>query len=1359
MKKLNLLLSLILLLILVDSKAGLPVNWKEVPNPGGGKINSRAACVASNSSIEQNINNVRARLLGGGDVWWDGKTIAKYVVPKVPAGQPEVSSIYAGAVWIGGKDDANNIKLAAMTYRSSGTDFWPGPLDPTDGSTNDTMCSHWDHHWRVLSSNIDLHLKNYQIATKLNQSYNCDKIPLDVKSWPAKGNPYFFELNKFELPTTSQGLAPFFDRNGDDLYDPCDGDYPIIEIRDCENNIYPSNGEMIYWIYNDAGNVHSHSKGSEAIHMEVQVQAFAYATADELNNMTFQRYKLINRATGLIRDCYFAMWLDPDLGCASDDYIGCDTTRSLMYVYNQDAQDGSTGCNCGSTPTYCDKIPMLGCDYFRGPLIINIDSIGNPIDTIKSGRMTSFTYYINGGGIVGPPGSDPSSSNEYYNYITGRWKDGTRLTYGGLGYNPSSSNFVNYAFIDEPCDNKGWSMASTSFPGQDFRTLQATGPLTLLPGQVNELIIGLPWVPDVQYPKPCIEQLQQADDIAQGLFDNCFKLPVGPDAPDLDFIELNNELVMIMTNDSVVSNNAFEAYKEPVLGAPKTASDTLYRFEGYRVYQLASSSVGYSPTELADPDKARIVVQVDVKNKVKEIYNWSAIKDPISGEFIWIPEQKTLGKAKDEGTRHIFQFTEDQFAQNDKRLINNKKYYYMAIAYGYNSYAPFDSKSGVGQKAPFIQGIRNVKTYAPIPRPIVDRTLKASYNEGIEITRLDGTGTGNGFLDISDSMRDKILSGTNENKITYLPGKGPFELKVFNPLDIKDGEFELAIIDKNVSDTILDTKSAYWRLIRLNSKDTVLSEGTIEKFNEQVIAKYGFSIAMGQVDEPGSQVFEDKTNGAIGGTTTYLDANKAEWLNANVDGSIKIGTQTVGGAQFKSIANQDALDVDINLDPSRGLSKLGPFQPYGLCDYRGRVTQGSNIPYITPGWMLESTFGPVSRGVMSNLNNVDIVFTSDKSKWSRCVVVETANVFYTNKKNASNALTNFYLGLETEKNPDGKVPLQFDLRGKYSVGKNDGNSDGLPDEDNLTDPVTGKRLYGMGWFPGYAIDVESGQRLNIFFGENSCYRPEIPIGDPLLKNGSDMLWNPNSSIFDNLAGNNAYGQYFGGQHYIYVSRTPYDECENLRKVLSGTNKSLKAVQLKNITWTCMPITNPNTAMLPLGNGASGLIPNDAIVKMRVANSYLVEKGTGANNFYPTYIFSIKDKEAQPLVSATINSALDLINVVPNPYYGFSAYENTQFQNIIKITNLPAKCKVTIYSLDGQFIKQYTRNEVGESNAARSNAPLSSKQITPALEWDLKNSKGIPVSSGVYIIHITADGLGERVIKWFGVARQFDPSGL
>ena len=60
---------------------------------------------------------------------------------------------------------------------------------------------------------------------------------------------------------------------------------------------------------------------------------------------------------------------------------------------------------------------------------------------------------------------------------------------------------------------------------------------------------------------------------------------------------------------------------------------------------------------------------------------------------------------------------------------------------------------------------------------------------------------------------------------------------------------------------------------------------------------------------------------------------------------------------------------------------------------------------------------------------------------------------------------------------------------------------------------------------------------------------------------------------------------------------------------------------------------------------------------------------------------------------------------------------------------------------------------------RNNPPVLQTQVTPAIEWDLKNAKGIPIASGVYLIHIDAPGLGERVIKWFGVNRKFDPTGL
>ena len=200
----------------------------------------------------------------------------------------------------------------------------------------------------------------------------------------------------------------------------------------------------------------------------------------------------------------------------------------------------------------------------------------------------------------------------------------------------------------------------------------------------------------------------------------------------------------------------------------------------------------------------------------------------------------------------------------------------------------------------------------------------------------------------------------------------------------------------------------------------------------------------------------------------------------------------------------------------------------------------------------------------------------------------------------------------------------------------------------------------------------------------------------------------------------------------------------------------KVRALDNITWA-------GILMLPEGaemrSYADGLIPNDAVVKLRVDNPYEVEEGTGAFNGYPTYRISIGNAEAELISSEQdINEALKAINVVPNPYYGYSAYETSQFTNIIKITNLPANCTVTIYSLDGRFIRQYIRNETGDPIRGNNRA-IQQRQISPALEWDLKNNKGIPVASGVYLMHIDAPGLGERVIKWFGVQRQFDPSGL
>ncbi|MFT7452784.1 MAG: hypothetical protein ACI9VN_003520, partial [Patescibacteria group bacterium] len=149
-----------------------------------------------------------------------------------------------------------------------------------------------------------------------------------------------------------------------------------------------------------------------------------------------------------------------------------------------------------------------------------------------------------------------------------------------------------------------------------------------------------------------------------------------------------------------------------------------------------------------------------------------------------------------------------------------------------------------------------------------------------------------------------------------------------------------------------------------------------------------------------------------------------------------------------------------------------------------------------------------------------------------------------------------------------------------------------------------------------------------------------------------------------------------------------------------------------------------------------------------------------NNGNPSYLFNTRGLGPTEVTSdEEKDTALDAISVVPNPYYGFSDYETDQFSNIVKITNLPAKATITIYSLEGKFIRQYVRDEQEMSTVGESNPSVRNRQYLPDLEWDLKNNAGIPVASGVYLIHVSADGLGERTLKWFGVARQFDPSGL
>jgi hypothetical protein len=80
-----------------------------------------------------------------------------------------------------------------------------------------------------------------------------------------------------------------------------------------------------------------------------------------------------------------------------------------------------------------------------------------------------------------------------------------------------------------------------------------------------------------------------------------------------------------------------------------------------------------------------------------------------------------------------------------------------------------------------------------------------------------------------------------------------------------------------------------------------------------------------------------------------------------------------------------------------------------------------------------------------------------------------------------------------------------------------------------------------------------------------------------------------------------------------------------------------------------------------------------------------------NMNYPMYTFSTNAVAPIRNDFEKAKSDLDLINVVPNPYYAYSGYEVNQLDNRIKITNLPRKCTVTIYTISGTYIRQFTKD--------------------------------------------------------------------
>ncbi|MEQ8520807.1 MAG: T9SS C-terminal target domain-containing protein, partial [Vicingaceae bacterium] len=738
---------------------------------------SSAECAPANGLTYLNFNNVNALIETGGNMWQDRpNTASAYEVP-ANSGQ---TAIFSGSLWMGGTDANDQLKIAAVTFRQGTNDFWTGPLT-TDGSAEITpdVCSEYDRFYHITRQDVITFLAWYNCK---ETGEGCDaipegyKVPRVILEWPAHGD---------EGLGQDFYLAPFFDRDGDGIYDPENsGDYPYYDLNgdiDCRavRDIRLFGDDTYWWVFNDKGNIHTETNGA-SIGMEIRAQAFAFATNDEVNDMTFYNYELINRSTFTLFNTYFGQWVDADLGGAFDDYVGCDVQRGLGYCYNGDDFDQDNGGQKG----YGDRPPAVGVDFFEGPYqdndgVNNAYGIGkdealnglgyyNPADArpdsiIDNERfgMRRFVYYNNAGGVNG----NPNTALEHYNYLRSVWRNGSKMVFGGQGTPGTAGATTLECDFMFPRDSDprhwgtqgidpgfNWTEVTAGNPPGDRRFLQSAGPFTLEPGAINDITVGVVWARAISgSAEASVDKLLQADSKAQALFDNCFDVLDGPDAPDLSGVELDKEIILYLTNKKGLSNNYRKTpgdYNEvdPFIIAPEgEVYDNKYRFQGYQVYQVSSEDV--SINELGDLDRARLVFQCDIKDEVADIVNYTF------DEELGATVPETMVKnAENDGIKTTFRVTEDQFASGDPKLVNFKTYYFIAIAYAHNEFKPYsETPDGLdGQKLAYLPSRKGVsggiQSVALVPHKQEPKNggtiINSNYGDQPRITRIEGQGNG-----------------------------------------------------------------------------------------------------------------------------------------------------------------------------------------------------------------------------------------------------------------------------------------------------------------------------------------------------------------------------------------------------------------------------------------------------------------------------------------------------------------------------------------------------------------------------------------------------------------------------------------
>jgi len=551
-------------------------------------------------------------------------------------------------------------------------------------------------------------------------------------------DPVFGQAWQDWKDAVSQG-ADFYDGDHDGVYDPVDKNGN--GIWDADEDRPDLIGDFTAWcVYNDgkAKALRTYTD-VDPQGIEIRQTVFGFQSKGLIGDMLFVRYRIVN--TGTVADVmdsvYFSVACDPDLGDYTDDLVGCDTTLSCAFTYNN-----------GPDKTYGTNPPCFMVDFFQGPYsyipgVTFTDKNGNGVydegidvplkyatnvrgkvlgtDSVNGAMnlpLTSFTQYMQSH----PTHGDPQTQYEVRNYlIGGLGKDGVPIdpckwAFGnGSSLSDCAQIDPKFMYSGDPVSGLGWLNTTP----QDQRQMSNTGPFRLEKNKPLDIVVAY-IIGQGSSALNSVTVAKTNDKTAQNIFNANFPSPTPPTPVDPE----------VVTGDGFIDLN-FSTNKQVSYHVTDTVLQIDRRFQGFYVTAYATQS---QASTINGVQNSALIATYDLKDSINNLYQVQA-NGGIDLKIAEGPAEHKLDTsiyAYPSTGRIKLRITKDPISGGP--LVKGKEYYFVVTAYTLNHNFIYNMNSRSGSKE----------------------------NDGRKGDYCDYSGSG---IDQFDSKMVRCVYGTNE----YLP--------------------------------------------------------------------------------------------------------------------------------------------------------------------------------------------------------------------------------------------------------------------------------------------------------------------------------------------------------------------------------------------------------------------------------------------------------------------------------------------------------------------------------------------------------------------------------------------------------------